>query len=97
MNKRNMTNINYYIGKKLDLNKWNIPEGYELCAKTGKFYAISDLCVTFAHWMFDRNWLIEKNIMIEDAAWLSEEGYDQIIEVVKAEGKYDQYCERMVA
>ena len=97
MTKRTMTNPNKWIGKKVNPNKWAIPEGYELCAKTGKFFAKDDLLITFAHWMFDRSWLIEKNIMVEDADWLCEEGYYQIIDVLKREGQWTRYLERDAA
>lgn len=92
--KRNINNPEKFIGKKINLNKWNLPEGYNVCEKTRKFYAESDLGVTFAHHTFDRNWLIEKHIYIEDAAWLSAEGYDEIMDVLKREGKYSEYLER---
>lgn len=95
--KRTISNPSYYIGKKLNPNKWNIPEGYELCAKTGKFLAVNDLLATFAHWLFDRSWLIEKSIMVEDAQRLSGEGYDEIMDVLKHEGQWTRYIERDAA
>lgn len=94
MDKRTMTNPSKWIGKKVNPNKWQIPEGYQLCAKTGKMYAETSLWITFAHWFFDRSWLIEKGIMVEDAAWLSEEGYDEIMDVLKREGQWERYIER---
>lgn len=92
--KRTIRNPQKFIGKRIDSTKWNIPEGYNLCAFTGKFYAETDLQISFGHHYFDRSWLIEKGIYVEDAAWLSEEGYDKITSVLEKENLLSSYIER---
>jgi hypothetical protein len=91
--KRQIRNPQAWIGKRINLCTWEIPDGYHLCAKTGKLHAEDDLLVTFAHHTFEREWLISKRIYIEDADWLSSEGYDEIMDVLKREGRYEYYIE----
>ena len=38
-----------------------------------------NLTASFFHCAFDRDFLIEHNIYIEDADWLSSDGYDEIM------------------
>ena len=97
MKKHTIKTPSKWIGKKVDTNKWSIPQGYHLCAKTGKLFAEDDLLVTFAHWLFDRSWLVAKGIMVEDADWLSEEGFFEIADVLKREEKWHYYLERDAA
>lgn len=62
-----------------------------LCRKTGKLVREADALVTFRHYIFDRQWLIAKHIYIEDADWLTEEGWNEIVDVLKQEGQYENY------
>lgn len=89
--KRTIRNPQKFIGKKLNPGKWNLPESYVLCAKTGKLCKEADAIITFSHWMFNRKFLTANNIYVEDAQWLSEEGYDEIVAVLERTGKYDEY------
>lgn len=89
--KQNLINPEHHIGKRLDPNKWNIPDGYVLCRKTGMLVREQDALITFFHWAFDRQWLIEKNIYVEDADWLTLRGYEEIMEVLRREGQLDAY------
>lgn len=85
----------YFVGKRVDSVKWNIPEGYEICAITGKFHRESSLLVTFAHHHFTRSQLAQLGAYgvgwCEDADWLSEEGYEQIMSRVEACNLADVY------
>ncbi len=91
--KKAIKNPEKHIGKRVNPNKYVIPEGYVLCAMTGKFYAERDAEISFAHWAFDSKWLRQRHIYIEDADWLSQDGYDRIMDVLKDEGVYDRYSE----
>lgn len=71
--------IAHLTGKRINLNKWHLPEEYELCELTGKMLPMSELEISFPHHLFDRDMLIENGIYVEDAAWLSEEGYGIIL------------------
>lgn len=77
--KRNMTNPAAFIGKRVDPSRWTIPAGYDRCEMTGKLYPHNQLEHTFRHWVFNRDFLAENGIYVEDAAWLSAEGYDLIM------------------
>jgi hypothetical protein len=79
--KRNMTEAQakHYTGKRVDLMKWQLPEGYETCELTGKLYPQSELEISFPHYLFDKKMLIANGIYVEDASWLSEEGYGIIL------------------
>lgn len=81
--KRTIHNPVAFVGKKLDTTKWNMPEGWNVCAKTGKFMNENDLCNTFSHYLYEKAFLISNNIYVEDAAWLSDEGYDEIMMVLE--------------
>jgi hypothetical protein len=95
--KKTMTakQIAYFIGKRVDSVKWNIPEGYGFCAITAKFMPESELLVTFAHHHFTKAQRAELGAYgvgwCEDAEWLSEEGYEQIMSRVEACGFKDVY------
>jgi hypothetical protein len=79
--KKHMTTgqIKHLTGKRIDLNKWYLPEGYEVCEITGKMHPVSELETSFPHYLFDREMLVTNRIYVEDAAWLSEEGYGIVL------------------
>jgi len=89
--KRTIHNPAAFIGKRIDSTKWVIPSGFERCEITGKLLPVSDLEITFQHYLFDKSFLIANHIYCEDAAWLSEEGYDFIINTLDRLGVYDAY------
>lgn len=80
-------------GKRIDPNKWKLPEGFKTCAMTGKLHPECALECSFSHWAFERSFLIEHGICIEDADWLSEEGYDLIMAKLESLGLLSQYRE----
>lgn len=89
--RRTMHNPAAFIGKRIDPLRWEIPAGYHLCRKTGKLHHEDDLLVTFDHTRFERSFLREHGILVEDAEWLSEEGYDEIMDVLERLGLRDYY------
>ena len=89
--KRTMRNPEAFVGKMIDSTKWNIPEGYERCELTGKLYREDDMTVSFPHYFFDKAFLREHRIYVEDAAWLSDEGYDIIMATLEKLGMMDFY------
>jgi hypothetical protein len=91
--KRQMHNIAAFVGKRIDANRWAIPEGYRLCAKTWKLHPESRLERSFAHWVFPREFLLQHGIYVEDADWLSDEGHDEIMSVLECLGLRDAYNE----
>lgn len=91
--KLTMHNPHQFVGKRIDPNRWEIPPNYARCAMTGKLHPIDALVITFRHHIFQWDWLVAHGIAIEDAAWLSNEGYDQIMDVLKREGRYEEYIE----
>lgn len=74
---------------------WNIPDGYAICAMTGKFDRFENLSVTFPHHLFDRDFLKANGIYVEDADWLSAEGYDEIIDVLDRLGMLGAFYEAL--
>lgn len=91
--KRTIRNPQAFVGKVIDSTKWNVPEGYDKCEMTGKLHPYSALERTFEHHFFDRQFLIDNHIYCEDAAWLSDEGYDLIIAKLDELGVLDAYYE----
>lgn len=90
--KRTMHHPESFTGKRIDSTKWIIPAGYERCEMTGKLFAERDLLdYSFAHYFFDRDFLIENRIYCEAAAWLSEEGYYLIIDTLDRLGVLADY------
>lgn len=83
--KKHMTpgQIKHLTGKRVDLNKWHLPEGYWTCELTGKLYPEAQLECSFPHYLFDRDMLVANRIYVEDAAWLSNEGYEIILTKLK--------------
>jgi hypothetical protein len=71
--------IKHYTGKRVNSVKWQIPDGYERCAMTGKMYPDTLLEVSFPHTLFDRDMLLSNHIYVEDAEWLSQEGFELIL------------------
>lgn len=86
MNKRTMHNPEYFEGKRISVGKWNLPDGWDVCAYTGRLHRWDDLMVTFPHTRFDRQWLLDHNLYVEDAEWLSVEGWDQMVAKLEALG-----------
>jgi hypothetical protein len=80
--KRTIHSIGAFVGKQIDPTKWAIPSGFERCEITGKLYPESELEITFQHYLFDKAFLIANHIYCEDAAWLSAEGFDRIIDTL---------------
>jgi hypothetical protein len=91
--KRTIRNPEKWIGKRINTVKWNIPCGYEICRQTGKLYPESQLLSSFNHHLFERPWLRANGIFVEDADWLSDDGYDEIVSVLEKAGVWDQYIE----
>ena len=77
--KRTIQNPEYFEGKIIDTTKWIMPPGWNVCAKTGKFMNEDNLCNTFSHYLYEKTFLIDNGIYIENANWLSDEGYEEII------------------
>lgn len=94
--KRNMLNPDAFVGKRIDMyTAWNIPDGYAVCAMTGKFDRCENLSVTFPHYLFDKTFLKTHGIYVEDADWLSAEGYDEIIDVLDRLGMLSTYLDAL--
>lgn len=90
--KRTMRHPERFVGKRVDSTRWLIPDGYVQCAFTGKLCREDDALVTFDHWAFSREERLAMRIWhVEDASWLSEEGYDAILAVLETHGKLDYY------
>jgi hypothetical protein len=89
--KRTIRHPEAFVGKVVNANKWNIPEGYAQCAMTYKLFPYNQLEVTFDHTKFEKAFLISNHIYVECAEWLSEEGYFEIMGVLQKVGKYDYY------
>jgi|SRR5690606_30535927 hypothetical protein len=91
--KRTIRNPEKWIGKRVDSTKWIIPDGYWKCAMTGKLYREDQLTITFFHWAFTREFRIQHGLTVEDADWLSEEGYDLLmlkLQELGLEGAYHE-------
>lgn len=82
-----------FTGKIVDSTKWIIPDGYATCAVTGKFYPFDQLSITFAHWVFSRDFRIQHDLNCEDADWLSEEGYYILMSKLQQLGLEEDYHE----
>ena len=89
--KRTIHSIGAFTGKRIDPTKWTIPTGYERCEITGKLLPESELEITFQHYLFDKAFLTVNGIYCEDAAWLSQEGFDHILGTLDRLGVYDAY------
>lgn len=90
--KRQIRNVNAFVGKLIDFSKWVVPAGYSCCEMTGKLFAEKD-AVSFQHWMFNRDFLKANGIYVEDAAWLSPEGYDAIMDTLDRLNVLDAFYE----
>jgi hypothetical protein len=75
-----------FEGKRIDTTKWVIPTGWRICRMTGKLLREDDLGVTFRHYLFDKSLLLANGCYVEDADWLSEEGFDLIMTKLEAAG-----------
>ena len=95
--KRTMKNPSKWEGKKISRAKWTIPEGYQVCAWTGKLYREEKLMITFSDWRLSNEFLAENHIAVCDADWLSDEGFREIMDILKAAGMYDNYVEGIAA
>jgi hypothetical protein len=82
--------IAYLTGKRVDSNKWIIPDWHAKCAVTGKMYPEDAFAISFPHHAFTREQLNDLGGWgvgwVEDADWLSEEGYDILMARVDALG-----------
>jgi hypothetical protein len=83
---RQMRNPEKFEGKKVTVGKWIIPDGWAVCAMTGELYREADCLISFPHYRFDRQFLLDNDIYVEDAEWLSEKGYYQIVDVLERLG-----------
>lgn len=82
--KRNMHNPAAFIGKRIDITKWNIidPYGeYAICTWTGKLMR-ADSGDSFDNYPFNSDWLKQHNVYVEAAEYLSVEGYEQLVDIV---------------
>lgn len=91
--RRQMHNPEAFVGKVVDTTKWDVPDGYAICACTGKLFPESQLLITFDHLAFDRQFRIEHGLTVEDADWLSEEGYFELMDILQRLGLEDAYHE----
>lgn len=82
----------HLTGKRVNRDKWQLPDGFAVCAVTDKMLPESELLVTFqdGHLTAERWALVGPRI--EDADWLSEEGYGLLMDRVGAAGLMDVYC-----
>ena len=91
--KRYIRTPEYFEGKRMNPNKWIIPQGWNLCEQSDRLYREEDLLLTFFDWVFPCQWLRDRNIYVEDASWLSQAGYDEIVDILVSEEKFDYYIE----
>lgn len=89
--KRHLRHPEKWIGCRIDTTKWIVPDGYVLCDHTGKLYPEEQALLTFAHWVFERDELRTMGIHTEDASWLSEDGYYQILDILDVHNRLDYY------
>lgn len=82
-----------FVGMRVDTNKWVIPAGYVLCAKTHKLVAEKNALITFNHHLFSRAFFARVGWYVEDADWLTEEGWSEIQRDLEAAGLWDGYIE----
>lgn len=93
--KRIIRTVDAFIGKRVSAVHWVIPAGYATCAITGKLFPESELEITFQHYLFDKAFLTSNGIYCEDAAWLSAEGFDIIIDTLDRLGVLAAYKEAL--
>ena len=89
---RVMHNPDAFVGKVVDGVFWAVPEGYVKCAITGKLHKEEDAYIScYVRFAFSREFLSSNGIYVEEADWLSEEGYDIVISTLDRLGVLDQY------
>ena len=82
--KRNMNNPAAFIGKRIDITKWNIAgldDVYAICSWTGKLFRTDD-GASFYNYPFSSEWLSQHGVNIECAAYLSQEGFEQMLDII---------------
>jgi len=77
--KRTIRHPEKWIGKRLDLSKWQLPTDYTTCRWTGEVMHV-DAGVSWPDYLFDWGWLTQVGLNVEGAEYLSERGYDQMVE-----------------
>lgn len=94
--KRVMRNPERFIGKRINGLIWSEPDGYCRCAITGKFHRQDDAMIScYVRHFIDRKVLSANGIYVEEADWLSQEGYDIVLSTIERLGLSDQYNEAM--
>lgn len=90
--KRTMRHPEKWLGRRVDFTKWIVPDGYVRCEFTGKLCRENEALVTFDHWALTRDQRVQLGIWhVEDASWLSDEGYDGIMSLLERAGLYEEY------
>lgn len=85
--KRVMRNPDKWVGKRVDGVLWDIPEGYVRCAITHKLCREQDAYIScYVRFFVDRTILSANGIYVEEADWLSEEGYCIVLDTVERLG-----------
>lgn len=76
-----------WIGKRVDGIKWAIPDGFVKCAITNKLYRERDAYLScYVRFFIDRSVLSVNGIYVEEADWLSEEGYHIVLDTIERLG-----------
>lgn len=90
--KRQMRNPQAHVGKVIRSGRWQIPDDYACCAMTGKLHRTANLeCTVYVREVFGKQFLLDNGIYVEEADWLSEEGYGQIMDILYRLDLYDFY------
>ena len=79
-----------FEGKRIDPNKWILPPYWHLCRQTSRLYHENDLLVTFSSYRYERLWLRSVGIYADDADWLCEDGYEEILAILEKHNAVDR-------
>lgn len=77
--KRTIRHPEKWVGKRIDLNKWQLPEDYTVCRWTGEVMHVHH-GVSWPDFIFDWGWLKAHGLNIDAAEYLSKRGYDQMVQ-----------------
>lgn len=92
--KRTMHNPTAFLGKRIDETKWIITDArYQVCRMTYKLFDTAAGDPSFGHYHFEKQFLLDNGIYVEDAEYLSLEGFAQIQQALEDLGLWDQYIE----
>jgi hypothetical protein len=90
--KRVMRNPEKWIGKRVNGLTWAVPDGFVKCAITHKLCRENDAFIScYVRFFIERAVLSANGIYVEEADWLSEEGYSIVLDTVERLGLSDQY------